>query len=74
MFQSFRRKVGSFFKKRQPANADFSKRPEAQSIQLQADIVSHEEDKFQVIQEMDGIHPSDITTSLSLEENRNMVF
>jgi len=36
--------------------------------------VSYEEDKFAIIQQMDNIFPYDITSSLSLEENRNMVF
>jgi hypothetical protein len=37
-------------------------------------MISHEEDKFGIIQLMDGIFPIDIARSFSLENNRQKVF
>lgn len=43
-------------------------------IDLKAEIISHEEDKFAEIQEMDDILPKDIMDSLCLDKNREKVF
>ena len=43
-------------------------------LDIKAEITSHQEEKFAKIQEMDGISPSDIIRSLSLERNREKVF
>jgi hypothetical protein len=37
-------------------------------------MVSHEEEKFGIIQAMDNISPADISKSLSVEDNRRKVF
>jgi hypothetical protein len=43
-------------------------------MEVQAEIISHEEKKFAIIMEMDNIFPQDVINSLSLEANRDMVF
>lgn len=45
-----------------------------QSISIKCSILSHFEDKFHEILQMDGIRPSDITKSLDPEANRQNIF
>jgi 1-phosphatidylinositol-4-phosphate 5-kinase len=43
-------------------------------LKLKSTLKSHKESKFAKIMKLDGISPEDMMKSLSLEENRNMVF
>jgi hypothetical protein len=43
-------------------------------VETKGEMISHMEDKFAVIREMDGISPLDIMQSLSIVANRQKVF
>ena len=44
------------------------------NINLKSTFKSYENEKFAKLMEMDNIKPQDMMKSLSLEDNRNMVF
>jgi len=50
------------------------KKAEGLNLKIKASIVSHKQDMFLKIMELDGIKPQDIMESLAPETNRNRVF
>jgi hypothetical protein len=43
-------------------------------VKINGKMTSHEENKFAIIQSLDGITPSDIASSLQVDKNRRKVF
>jgi 1-phosphatidylinositol-4-phosphate 5-kinase len=51
-----------------------SKKYSLERVAIRGEIVSHEEERFSIIQQMDGIEPRQITESLRVDLNRKKVF
>ena len=44
------------------------------NLKIKSEIISHEQHKFAEIMRLDGVSPSDVMDSLSVDKNRHMVF